>query len=62
MQKDLLVFGEYYHVYPQLRKIKISFLSYTKILTEKFNYILKAIVPEFYHQTINFQEPISIKQ
>lgn len=59
---DRLVFGEYYHLYPQLRENELSFRSYTRMSTKTFDYILEAITPEFDFQTTNFQEPISIEQ
>lgn len=60
--KDRLVFGEFYHLYPQLRKNETSFRSYTRMTTDTFDYILNLISPEFDFKTTNFQEPISVEQ
>ena len=56
--KDRLVFGEFFHLYPQLRKNE----TYTRMTTDTFDYILKLILPEFDLKTTNFQEPISVEQ
>lgn len=34
--KDRLVFGELYHLYPQLRKNESSFRSYTRMTTDTY--------------------------
>jgi len=52
--KDRLVFGEFFHLYPQFRKSETSFRSYTRMTTDIFDYILKLISPEFDLKTTNF--------
>lgn len=59
---DRLVFGEFYHLYPQLRTDDALFRSYTRMTPKTFDYILESITPEFDFQTTNFQEPISIEE
>lgn len=59
---DRLVFGEFYHLYPQLRTDNALFRAYTRMTPKTFDYILKFITPEFDLQTTNFQEPISIEE
>lgn len=60
--KDRLVFGEFYRLYPQLRKDETLFRSYTIMTIDTFDYILNLISPEFDLKTTNFQEPISVDQ
>jgi len=59
---DRLTFGEFYHLYPQLRSDNALFRAYTRMTSETFDYILEIITPEFDLRTTNFQEPISIEE
>ncbi|VVC46241.1 Hypothetical protein CINCED_3A008541 [Cinara cedri] len=60
--KDRITFGEFYHLYLQLRSDSVLFQAYTRMTSETFDYILEIITPEFDLQTANFQEPISIEK
>jgi len=59
---DRLTFGEFYHLYPQLRSDNGLFRAYTRMTSETFDYILEIITPQFDLQTTNFQEPISVEE
>lgn len=59
---DRFIFGEFYHLYPQLRSDNALFRAYTRMTSETFDYIVEKITPEFNLQTTNFQEPISIEE
>lgn len=59
---DRFTFGEFYHLYPQLRSDNALFRAYTRMTSKTFDYILKKNTPEFNLQTTNFQEPISIEE
>lgn len=50
---DRFTFGEFYHLYPQLRGDDALFRVYTRMSLETFDYILEIISPDFDLQTTN---------
>lgn len=60
--KDRFEFGEFHHLYTQLRADDNLFRSYTRMTTSTFDYIKDAIEPECYHITTNFKVPISVEE
>lgn len=60
--KDRLVFGEFYHLYNQLRNNDVLFRSYTRMTVETFDYLVEMIRPEFDLKYTNFQDPIPIEE
>jgi len=60
--KDRFEFGEFHHLYTQLRADDNLFRSYTRMTTGTFDYIKEAIEHECYHITTNFKVPISVEE
>ncbi|KAL4153136.1 hypothetical protein QTP88_000969 [Uroleucon formosanum] len=60
--KDRFEFGEFHHLYTQLRADDNLFHSYTRMTTGTFDYIKEAIEHECYHITTNFKVPISVEE
>jgi len=60
--KDRFTFGEFYHLYLKLREDETLFRSYTRILSQTFDYILYLIEIECSHITTNFKNPISVEE
>jgi hypothetical protein len=60
--KDRFEFGEFHHLYTQLRADNNLFHSYTRITTITFDYLKEDIEYECYHITTNFKVPISVKE
>lgn len=45
MYRDGFVFGEFYHLYPQLRVNTITFQAFTRMNPDTFDYIVNYIRP-----------------
>lgn len=41
------MFGEFYHLYSELRGNENLFGAYTRMSTKTFDYIVESIIPEF---------------
>jgi hypothetical protein len=54
-----LIYGEFHHLYPQLRADEKAFRQYTRMTINTFDYIVEKIHVTCYHRTTNFQRPIS---
>ena len=59
---DRLNFGEFHHLYHQLRSDESAFRQYTRMTTRTFDYILEEIREICYHCPTNFQKPISVEE
>lgn len=59
---DRMVFGEFYHLYNQVRCDDVLFRSYTRMSVETFDYIVEIIRPEFDLKSTNFQDPIPVEE
>ena len=60
--KDRINFGEFHHLYCQLRENNNLFYQYTRMTQNTFNYILEAIREKCTHKTTNFKKPISVEE
>lgn len=60
--KDRFEFGEFHHLYCELRSNEKLFHTYTRMTISTFDYIKKAIEHECYHITTNFKVPISVEE
>ena len=60
--KDRFDFGEFHHLYSELRADDNLFCSYTRMSTSTFDYIKEEIENECYHKTTNFKIPISVEE
>jgi hypothetical protein len=54
-----LIYGEFHHLYPQLRADEKPFRQYTRMTINTFDYIVEKIHAACYQCTTNFQRPIS---
>lgn len=55
-------FGEFYHLYEELRHDPALFLRYTRMKVETFDYIVESIREECSHATTNFKKPIPVEE
>lgn len=60
--QDRIVFGEFHHLYNQVRCDDALFQSYTRMSVETFDYIFEIIRPEFDLRSTNFQDPITVEE
>lgn len=60
--KDRLHFGEFHHLYAQLRADENAFRQYTRMIPSTFDYIVETIRDSCYHCSTNFQVPISVQE
>jgi len=60
--KNRKMFGEFYHLYSELRDNENLFHAYTRMSTITFDYIVESIKPEFNLKSTNFQDPISVEE
>lgn len=60
--KDRFEFGEFHHLYVELRADEKLFRSYTQMTPSTFDYIKEAIEQECYHITTNLKKPISVEE
>lgn len=59
---DRMIFGEFYHLYPQVRSNDVFFRSYTRMSIKTFDYVQEMIKPEFDLKATNFQDPIPVEE
>lgn len=60
--RDRFHFGEFHHLYYQLRSDENAFRQYTRMTPDTFDYILDAIRESCYHCATNFQKPITVEE
>ena len=60
--RNRLVYGEFHHLYLELRADEITFREYTRMTINTFDYIVEKIRGACYHCTTNFQRPISVEE
>ena len=54
--------GEYFVLYPDLRKYEDRFFNWFRMSTKKFNYLLKLIQRRIYRQNANYREAICTEE
>lgn len=60
--KNRKMFGEFHHLYRELRDNENLFYAYTRMSTTTFDYIVESIKPEFNLKSTNFRDPISVEE
>lgn len=60
--RNRLIFGEFHHLYQQLRADSNAFRQYTRMAPATFDLIVEAIRDECYHCTTNFQKSITVEE
>ena len=61
--KNRKTYGEFYHLYRELRNSNETlFYTYTRMSIKTFDYIVECIRPEFNLNTTNFQVPIPVEE
>ncbi|XP_060868606.1 uncharacterized protein LOC132943589 [Metopolophium dirhodum] len=56
------MFGEFHHLYRELRDSENLFNAYTRMSTTTFDYIVESIKPELNLKSTNFRDPISVEE
>jgi hypothetical protein len=59
---ERMKFGEFHHLYRQLRTSPNLFHNYCRMLPTTFDYIVNAIKSEIRYKPTNFQRPISVEE
>ena len=54
--------GEYFVLYPDLRKYEDKFFNWFRMSTKKFDYLLKLIQRRIYRQNTNYREAICAEE
>lgn len=60
--RNRLVYGEFHHLYLELRADESAFRQYSRMTITNFDYIVENIRDVCYHCTTNFQRPISVEE
>lgn len=59
LNKNRATYGEYHHLYRQLRGDPVRFFQFLRMSVETFDYILDIIKHRLKKKTTNFKKPIS---
>lgn len=59
VNKNRLVYGEFYHLYPELRQDSARFFEFLRMSINTFDYILMKVKDRLQKKTTNFKAPIS---
>ena len=54
--------GEYFVLYPDLRKYEDKFFNWYRMSTKKFDYLLKLIQRRIFRRNTNYREAISTEE
>ena len=54
--------GEYFVLYPDLRKYEDKFFNWYRMSTKKFDYLLKMIQRRIFRRNTNYREAISTEE
>nr|CAI5822625.1 unnamed protein product [Callosobruchus analis] len=57
--RNRFVYGEFHHLYLELRAGESSFRQYTRMTIKAFDYIVEKVRSACYHFKTNFKRPIS---
>lgn len=59
---DRKLFGEFHHLFPQLKKYPKKFFQYMRMSKEAFDYILYEVKPKLTKKWCNFHKSSAIKE